>query len=342
MSEADLPNFDCPEEREVQPTSGPTLSIDLSSLFAADVYSSGTFDLSAISSSSIGKLLDALPIPVLLIDHWFQVGFANRSCERISSDYRKIKGVPFADLVPLPNDTGRAQKLTQKTQALIERAFETRRPQVSEAILEIDNNRIWARLHLRSVRIGLERHVLLIIEDLTHDKRQLILTQRNDEKYRKANFELGKSVDVLTEKVRILSKRLENETAQHIRTRRDLSEQRQAYDDLWDNLASGLVMIGNDGSVRRINSKFTQMFGYEITDLVDNKEWIAGWSGSGDKPILDSSSAWMEAFETEGDQVFSMAIEIVRKDGTAVKVSLSAVTLLNQEVLLIFDTDRES
>ncbi len=145
--------------------------------------------------------MDALPIPALLIDRFYQVGFANQSCAKISSSYRKIQGCPFADLVPLPNDAERAQALTDKIQALIDTAFETRKPRVAEAILEIENKRIWARLHLRSVRIGLETYVLLTMEDLTHEKKQLVLSQRHDEKHRKANYELGKCLDELTAEV---------------------------------------------------------------------------------------------------------------------------------------------
>ncbi len=337
MTEADLPSFDAPEERQAQSTAGATLSIDLSTLFTADVYSSGTFDLSAIGSSSVGRLLDALPIPVLLIDQWCQVGFANRSCARISTDYRKIRGVPLADLVPLPSDAHRARTLAHKIQALIQRAFETREPLLTEAILEIDNRKIWARLHLRSVRIGLERHVLLIIEDLTHDKKQLILTQRHDEKYRKANFKLGKRVDELTEKVRMLSERLETETVQHAQTQQNLYEQEQAFGDLWDRMPAGLAMIGSNGAIKRINRKFSAMFGYDVMDLMDNKEWIALWRDSGDKPVLDSVSAWMDALVVEGDNGASKIIKVIRKDGAAKEVTFSAARAPNQELLLIFD-----
>ena len=199
------------------------------------------------------------------------------------------------------------------------------------------HRRIWARLHLRSVRIGLERHVLLIIEDLTHDKKQLILTQRHDEKYRKANFKLGKRVDELTEKVRMLRERLETETVQHTRTRQDLCEQEQAFGDLWDRMPAGLAMIGSNGAVKRINHKFSAMFGYDVTDLVDNKEWIAGWHGSDDKPVLDSESAWIDSFVLEDYNGASKTIKVIRKDGSANEANLTAVKTPNKELLLIFD-----
>ena len=42
-------------------------TIDLHSLFAYEAGKSGVFDLSDIASTSLGKLLDAIPVPVLLI-----------------------------------------------------------------------------------------------------------------------------------------------------------------------------------------------------------------------------------------------------------------------------------
>ncbi|MBI5251813.1 MAG: PAS domain-containing protein [Desulfomonile tiedjei] len=343
MKETDLPSFDSPEEIQAPPTTPPTLSIDLITLFTSDVYSSGTFDLSAISSSSIGRLLDALPIPVLLIDQWFQVGFANRSCAKISTDYRKIRGVPFANLVPLPNDVDRAQTLTQKIQALIERAFETRRPQISEAILEIENNRIWARLHLRSVRIGLERHVLLIIEDLTHEKKQIILTQRNDEKYRKANCELGRRLDELTEEVRRLSEHLELETTKHMQTTESLSKQSGMFDELWNRMPAGLAVIGNNGSVKRVNPKFREMFGYDVSDLEGNREWISGWSVPGAEPFPDSVSDWADVFElTDERDSIQGSLQVVSKYGGSNTVNLTVLKAPDQELLMIFDAIGES
>lgn len=342
MKETDIPSFDFSDESLAPPTSAKTLSIDLSTLFTSDVYSSGTFDLSAIGSSSLGRLLDALPIPAMLIDRWGQIGFANRACARLSSDYKKVQGIRFADLVPLPNNARKAQELMQKTQALIERAFETRQPQVSEAILEIENRKIWARLHLRSVKLGLERHILLIIEDLTSDKKELVLTQRHDEKYRRANFELGRRVDELSRKVRRLSEKLELETAQHLRTCASLSDEKQRFDDLWFRGPIALAMIGKDGRVQRVNPRFTEMFGYAVADLEHNAEWIAGERRHTGR-VLNSVSDWIDAFGLERDNVsVSRTLAVTGKDGQANNVTLTPVRTRNEELLLIFERVEES
>lgn len=337
MKETDIPSFDFADESLAPTTSAKTLSIDLSTLFTSDVYSSGTFDLSAINSSSLGRLLDALPIPVLLIDQWAQIGFVNRACARLCSDFKKIQGIHFADLVPLPNDPRKAQELTQKMQALIARAFDTRQPQVSEAILEIENNKIWARLHLRSVKLGLDRHILLIIEDLTSDKRELVLTQRHDERYRRANFELGRRVDELSRKVRRLREKLDLEITQHLRTCASLSDEKQRFDDLWFRGPIAMAAIGKDGRVRRVNPKFTEMFGCAVTDLEDNAAWIAG-SGRDREQVLHSVSDWIDAFGLERDNVpVSRTLAVIGKDGQANDVSVTPVRTRDEELLLIFE-----
>jgi len=342
VKETDIPSFDFDDESQPPTTSAKTLSIDLSTLFTSGVYSSGTFDLSAISSSSLGRLLDALPIPVLLIDQRGQIGFANRACARLCSDFRKIQGIHFADLVPLPNDQRKAQELTQKMQALIARAFDTRQPQVSEAILEIENRKIWARLHLRSVKLGVERHILLIVEDLTSDKKELVLTQRHDEKYRKANFELGRRVDELSRKVRRLHEKLELEITQHLRTCASLSDEKQRFDDLWFRGPIALATIGKDGRVGRVNPRFTEMFGRAVTDLEDNAAWIIG-TGHHREQGLNSVPDWIDAFGLERENLpVSRTLTVIGKDGQENSVTLTYVRTRDEELLLIFEKTRES
>lgn len=341
MNGTDLPSFELFGEQE-EPTSQlhgeGTQTIDLSNLFADYACPSGTFDVGAVSSSTFGRLLDALPIPALLIDRFYQVGFANQSCAKISSSYRKIQGCPFADLVPLPNDADRARALTDKIQALIHTAFETRKPRVAEAILEIENKRIWARLHLRSVRIGLERYVLLTMEDLTHEKKQLVLSQRHDEKFRKANYELGKCLDELTEEVRSLHEQLSLEIAEHVKSQETLYRQKQEFEALWTWVPAGLAFVGNEGSVQRVNPKFSEMFGCEVTELSDDPEWLVGLGPSLTRPGSYPALEGVDALGAADDQIPNIrSFEVTRNDGHREIVNLTAIRATNEKLLLIFD-----
>ncbi len=346
MDDRTLPSFDLFGEKDepLGPSQGEgTQTIDLSDLFTRDVYSSGTFDLGAISSSTLGRLLDALPIPALLIDRFFQVGFANESCARISAGYRQIRGLPFADLVPLPNDVARAQALTEKIQALIHSAFETRKPRVAEAILVIENRKIWARLHLRSVRIGLERYVLLTIEDLTSEKKQLALSQRNDQRYRQENYKLGKCMDELTVEMRKLQEQLSLELAEHLTTRECLSRQKQEFDSLWDGMPYGLAFIGSDGAVKPINPKFNELFGCEGMELTNGPECTVDGNQPGPKPSFHRLSEWVDTAVVPGDRVSTTStFEVEYGDGHLETVGLTAVRVTDEKLLLIVDATGKS
>ena len=66
-----------------------TQTIDLTSLFTKDLTSTGSFDISSgIWRTTFGKVLQALPIPVLLIDISYRIILANQAWGRIAENYR--------------------------------------------------------------------------------------------------------------------------------------------------------------------------------------------------------------------------------------------------------------
>ena len=56
-----------------------TETIDLNTVFAADLTVTGSFDMRGAEAGSLGKLLNALPIPALLISTANQVVYTNSS-----------------------------------------------------------------------------------------------------------------------------------------------------------------------------------------------------------------------------------------------------------------------
>jgi PAS domain-containing protein len=79
-----------------------SIPIDFGTFLSEDVSSSGSFYVNEVQTSSLGKLLQALPIPVLLIDKGYRIIFANHACERISPAYEKVLGAIFPSLSPIP------------------------------------------------------------------------------------------------------------------------------------------------------------------------------------------------------------------------------------------------
>ncbi|MGO9567850.1 MAG: PAS domain-containing protein [Desulfomonilaceae bacterium] len=138
-------------------------TIDLSAWFAEDVSPSGSFDLRRSRLSSFGKLLQAIPIPTLLVDESSTIAFANRACTRAAGEPGSIEGRRFSALFPNRTDGVQAEELIQKV-------FHNRIPLVVEGNLGTNGARMLGRIHFRSVRIQKTRMMLVIIEDITPSK----------------------------------------------------------------------------------------------------------------------------------------------------------------------------
>ncbi|HMK34396.1 MAG TPA: hypothetical protein VK463_04960, partial [Desulfomonilaceae bacterium] len=71
-------------------------TIDLGTLFVDSVSPTGSFDLRRSRLSSFGKLLEAIPIPTMLVDESYHIIFANRACNRPGIECGKIEGSNFS------------------------------------------------------------------------------------------------------------------------------------------------------------------------------------------------------------------------------------------------------
>ena len=154
MSDKDLPGPDSLQD---------TQTIHLDSLFARDVTSTGSFDIRGdIWASTFGKVVQAMPVPALLIDEYHEVIVANEACSLISAEYEEIVGAPFSKLFNISS--------ADEAQRLLTEVFSTRKPHVGEGILQIGKSRIWGRMTYRPIRIMDLRLVLLVVENLTREK----------------------------------------------------------------------------------------------------------------------------------------------------------------------------
>jgi len=180
-------------------------TIDLGNLFTKELTASGSFDIrSGIWATTFGKVLQALPIPALLVDESYDVAIANQACARISQDCEQIQGKPFPTFFP-------GRSTSEKARSLLAEIFLTRRPQVVEVAMQIDKNQIWARATFRSLRITDQRLVLVLVEDLTQQKKQLLLSRKQEAELRLYRDELEKRVEERTAKLKALNKKLELE-----------------------------------------------------------------------------------------------------------------------------------
>lgn len=197
-----------------------TETIDFSALFPECVTFTGSFDVHLSTVKSFSALLNAIPTPGFLVDPAFSILFANTGCAKFDAEYLRIIGRPFGSLLP---DADEAKTV----RSVLETVFSSRKPQSLQATLEIGQSRIWGRMHFRSLRMGTERSVLILVEDLTHEKQQLLLNQRYADNLIKAREELEKSVTERTAELTQANEQLTREVAERKRVEESLRKARE-------------------------------------------------------------------------------------------------------------------
>jgi PAS domain-containing protein len=155
--------------RRASPLASQT--IDLDSVFSRDVTTSGSFDFRKIKNVTFGKLLEAMPIPTLLIDGAHSIVFANQAATNMANGGTTLVGGLFSSLFPDPADS----KLAVSE---VNRIFTHRKHGLFEALLEIDGQPLWCRLNLRAIRFKDSRLALSLVEDLTSERKQLIISKK--------------------------------------------------------------------------------------------------------------------------------------------------------------------
>lgn len=178
-----------PGPRWLQAGKLPTETIDIGSLLASDVTSSGSFDLRrGIPTTTFGKLMQALPIPTLLVDQDETIVLANQACGRISSTYEAVIGREFRTLLA-------HEDASRRTQQVLKEVFRTRKPRVGYAVLHIGDRKMLGRVTFRSIRIADSRYVLIMIEDLSREQAELLRNKRQSQEL-KAEILLRKQAEV--------------------------------------------------------------------------------------------------------------------------------------------------
>ncbi len=151
-----------------------TQTLDLTNLFSSDVTSSGSYYTKGIRKTLFGRLMEALPVPALLVSGSKHVVFANRAWGRIAPTYDKAVGKGFCDLFS-------GAPTAKDLDAAVNKVFASRQVLSKKAALQIGGHEIWGRTTLRSVRLGPDRYLLALVEDLTEEKKQLLLKQEHQE-----------------------------------------------------------------------------------------------------------------------------------------------------------------
>ena len=213
-----------------------TQSIDLADLLTKDVTSSGSFDIRGeIWATTFGKLLQALPIPGMLLDDSLNVVVVNQACGKMSSQYESILSTRFSRLFSSPSDA-------RNMQSIVEEAFSTRKPKVVGASLRIGKSGdIWCRMTFRSLRIIQERFLLALIEDLSAEKQQLALNKKHQEELQSVHQEMEKRVKDRTAQLSQANDNLRREIAERQKAEKALKEIVSTIEGQLKELKEGII-----------------------------------------------------------------------------------------------------
>ena len=210
MSEKKTPIFGPSDEIfesiKIREQSAATETIDLDNLVSSQMTLSGSFDLRSVHESSLAKLLAVLPMPAMLIDHSQTIVLANDMCANPVDKGKGLEGLPLSSII-----TGLDEAM--KFDALIEMVLSQRKPAISNATLNLGKGPLWARTHMRSVRVGTARFVLLMVEDLTLERQQLLLTKKHEQELLKARVDLEETVRERTAELKRTNELLKKEVA---------------------------------------------------------------------------------------------------------------------------------
>ena len=219
-----------------------TESVDLSRFLIDELSTSGSFNFTGITKTWFGKLLQALPILALLIDESGNISFMNQCWERVTPDHDELLGKSLASLFPNAWAARGAQEIIQKV-------FSARKPETYQAILQVKEAKIWARMYFRSIRMGDSRSLLILVEDLTHEREQLLQKQKHEEELRYEIREREKIESALRD-----------------------SEAR--YRLIVENTHDLIMVTDPDGAISYVSPSCYKVLGWHPEELVGKQPWI--------------------------------------------------------------------
>ncbi len=266
MSRKDGPYFrpDFGQEPEVDDTltlsrtgRGFTETIVLDDLFSTDVTASGSFDLRGVETTSFGKILNALPMFAFLADRTYRIIFVNDA-------FKKAQNHDTPGLMPSLDQLLVRESHLAKVQSLIDDVFQRRKHRLLETLFTFGNRKVWGRLHLQPLRMIRDRFVLLLVEDLTAEKREIILNKRHQEDLRKSRDEFEKRVHERTAELSQANEQMKQEIADRKRAEASL----RLAASIVESSNEAILVTDKEGKVIHVNQALTRITGYSRDELL--------------------------------------------------------------------------
>ena len=224
-----------------QSTASETIELDF--LQAQHLTDSGSFNAREFDRTAFGKMLHALPLLAALIDESGKVLFANQVWDRLTtSECDKVISSSFFSLL-----AGRTA--AQRAGSAAKESFVTRRPKTIEAFLKIGEQKRWGRITFRPLRFQEHRSLLILIEDLTLEKRQDLLGRARRKELQKQNERLRQEID----RRKCLEK--------------DVEASEKRYRQLVENANDIIYQTDSNGCFTFVNPATERILGYCSGDL---------------------------------------------------------------------------
>ncbi|MFH0825305.1 MAG: EAL domain-containing protein [Pseudomonadota bacterium] len=306
-----LDSASSPTPTFLERTGDATQTINLDSVYTDDLTATGSFDLRLIEATSLGKLFDAVPIPIFVFDKGNAIAFGNRSAAAMIGADESARTTDLSSLFA-------GADIGAQIRDIVQVVLSKRESRSIETVLGRPADRMYGRLHFRPIRWAGERFALLLIEDLTNEKKQLEVIKRQARRLRESHEHLEVRVRERTaelgEAVRSLKK--------------EIVGRRQAESSL--TLAANVIRSSNEAIVITdtqsviidVNEAFCRVTGYTREEVIGKTPRIMS-SGRHDTSFWQS---FWEALHREGH--WQGEVWDRRKNGEIFpkKMSVSAVT----------------
>ncbi len=203
-------------------------------------------------------------------------------------------------------------------------------PTVYETVLRHKQGRkIYVELNAGLINYRGKPADLVIVRDVTERRRM-------EESLKKAHRKLENRVAERTEELSKTNEKLMREIVQRERAERDLRFEKLKFETMAENSPLGLLMVGEDGAFQYVNRTFTELFGYDLTDLLNGKQWFQA-------PFPDAEyrqemiSAWVESCRlAKPGELRPKVGTVTCKDGSEKIVSFGPVELDTGDHIVTF------
>ncbi len=184
-------------------------------------------------------------------------------------------------------------------------------------------------------------HALYPVWDSEDNIARVILVARDitercetEEGLRNTRSELESKIKIRTASLIGANKALQAEIEDRIKAEEELSLERKRFQILTENAPFGMALIGRDGVFRYLNPRFQELFGYNLSEIPNGREWFKKAYPDADQRHK-AITAWIADFKelTSGEKKHR-SFTITCKNGTEKIIRFILAKLDGEESLL--------